>query len=307
MRSMSVKTSPIVVQLGERDRALVHAAEQRLADRLGLLADLLLHEARPAALLGGGRIPLHLERAGGHGVAGEVGDLDRVGADRDDLVLADLHRLLGVLDERGDVRAEEVLALAQPDHERRVAAGADDDAGTVLVHDEQGEGAVEARDHALHGEGQVAGLLEDLADHEGRDLGVGLARELGPGIQELLLQLGEVLDDAVVDERELAVVAEVRVRVAVGGAAVGRPAGVADAGVAVGQRLLAEVLRQDAELAGALARAHLAVVGEHGDAGRVVAPVFEPLQAAEEHVDRAVRADVTHDSTHGVDSRLGSL
>jgi hypothetical protein len=212
-----------------------------------------------------------------------------------------------VLDERGDVGAEEVLAVPEADNERRVAAGADDDARAVLVHDEQGESAVEARDHALHGDREVTGLLEHVADHEGGDLGVGLARELGPGIQELLLQLGEVLDDAVVDERELAVVAEVGVRVAVCGAAVGRPAGVADAGVAVGQRLLAEVLRQDAELAGALARAHLARVREHRDAGRVVPPVFEPLQPSEEHVDGAVRADVTHDSTHGVDSRLGSL
>ena len=88
--------------------------------------------------------------------------------------------LLGVLDERGDVRAEEVLALAEPDHERRVAAGADDDAGLVLVHDEQRERALEAGDDALHGDGQVAGLLEDVADQESRDLGVGLAREARP-------------------------------------------------------------------------------------------------------------------------------
>ena len=41
-------------------------------------------------------------------------------------------------------RAEEVLALAQPDDERAVAAGADDDAGAVGVHREQGERALEA-------------------------------------------------------------------------------------------------------------------------------------------------------------------
>ena len=33
----------------------------------------------------------------------------------------------GVLDERGDVGAEEVLAVTETDDERRVAAGADDD------------------------------------------------------------------------------------------------------------------------------------------------------------------------------------
>ena len=71
--------------------------------------------------------------------------VDAVGRDRDDLVLADRERVAGVLDEGGDVGAEEVLALAQADHERRVAAGADDEPGLVLVHREQGEGALEAR------------------------------------------------------------------------------------------------------------------------------------------------------------------
>jgi hypothetical protein len=106
------------VELGDRDGAVVDAAQQSLADRLRLLADLLLHEARPAALLGGGGVPLHLERAGGNRVAGEVGDLDRIGADRDDLVLADLHRLVRELDEGGHIAAEEVLPVAQPDHQR---------------------------------------------------------------------------------------------------------------------------------------------------------------------------------------------
>ena len=59
--------------------------------------------------------------------AGEVGDLDTLGRDRDDLVLTDREGLAGVLDEGGDVGTEEVLALTQTDHERRVAASADDE------------------------------------------------------------------------------------------------------------------------------------------------------------------------------------
>ena len=43
----------------------------------------------------------------------EVGDLDRVPGDRHDLVLAELERLAGVLDEGGHVGAEEVLTLAR--------------------------------------------------------------------------------------------------------------------------------------------------------------------------------------------------
>ena len=144
------------------------------------------------------------------GGAAEVDDLDAVGADGDELVLPDLHRALGELDEGGDVGAEEVLALAEADHERRVAASADDDAGLVGVHGEEREGALEPVDDGEHRRGQVVGLLVGLADEQCGDLGVGLAVELGAARRELRLQLAEVLDDAVVDEGELAAIAQVR-------------------------------------------------------------------------------------------------
>ena len=48
------------------------------------------------------------------GCAVEVGDRVAVAADLDDLVLAELDRLAGELDERGDVAAEEHLAAPAP-------------------------------------------------------------------------------------------------------------------------------------------------------------------------------------------------
>ena len=69
-----------------------------------------------------------------------------------------------------------------------------------------------------------------------RDLGVGVAGEFHALGLQLVAQARVVLDDAVVDDGDLAGGVAVRVRVAVGGAAVGGPAGVAQAGGA-GQRL----------------------------------------------------------------------
>ena len=63
------------------------------------------------------------------GRAVEVGDRVAVAADLDDLVLTELDRLAGELDERGDVAAEEHLAaarLADADDQRRVAASGRD-------------------------------------------------------------------------------------------------------------------------------------------------------------------------------------
>lgn len=135
------------------------ATADRVRHGLGLFADLLGHEARPAALVGGGRVPLHFEGRGLDGVALEVGDLDALGRDRDHLALADREGVARELDESGDVGAEEVLALAQPDDERGVLAGADDEVGLVLVHGEEGERALEAAHDASERRTQVARLL----------------------------------------------------------------------------------------------------------------------------------------------------
>jgi hypothetical protein len=72
-----------------------------------------------------------------------VGDHHGGGCDRHHLVLAELDGVAGVPDERGDVRAEEVLAVSDADDERRVAARADDGVRDVGVHGEQRERALE--------------------------------------------------------------------------------------------------------------------------------------------------------------------
>jgi len=77
-----------------------------------------------AVLLGGRQVPVDVVARALGRRAVEARDADALAGDGDDLVLAELHRLAGVLDERRDVGAEEVLALPEPDHERRVAARA---------------------------------------------------------------------------------------------------------------------------------------------------------------------------------------
>ena len=173
-----------------------------------------------------------------------------VGGDHDDLVLAELDGVAGVLDERGDVGAEEHLAVADADHQRRGAAGGDDRARVVGVGEHQGEVALEPRQH-----GAAPSRRNRLRCRRGgtarttrcttTSVSVSLANSTPVGL-ELGAQRGEVLDDAVVDDGDLARGVAVRVGVAVGRPAVGGPAGVADArccpssaaGVGLGQRLL---------------------------------------------------------------------
>ena len=124
-----------------------------------LLVDLLAHEPVVAALLGGARGPSRRGTAcASAGVAVEVGDRDALAGDRDDLVLAELERLAGVLDEGGDVGGQEVLAVAEADHQRRVAPGGDHPVGVLRVDRDQRERAVEPAADPLHRLGERAAL-----------------------------------------------------------------------------------------------------------------------------------------------------
>ena len=147
------------VELGDHDLAVADAAADRVGDGLGLLGDLLGHEATTSRPSRRRRHPTAPRTARPRpALPCEVGDRDAVGGDRDDLVLPDRERVAGVLDERGDIGAEEVLALAEADHERRVAAGADDEPGLVLVHREQRERALEAADDGAERGDEVAAV-----------------------------------------------------------------------------------------------------------------------------------------------------
>ena len=151
-------------------------------------------------------------------------------------------------DERGHVGADEHLAVADADDQRRGTARRDNGARLVGIGEHQGEVAFEAAKHGQHGADEVASgraVVILLGDQVDSHLGVGVAGELDAGRLQLVAQCHVVLDDAVVDDGDLARRVAVRVRVAVGGTSVGGPASVTEAGatgqcrgVGLGERIL---------------------------------------------------------------------
>ena len=182
-----------------------------------------------------------------------------------------------------------------PDHERGLAAHADEPVRLAVVDHDEGEVALEAPVHGTHGFEQVA--VVDRLEEVGDDLGVRLGREDVAGGLELALQLAVVLDDPVQDDRELPVLAaRERVRVVLVHPAVGRPAGVPDPcrrARAVRPGSLLQVL----EVADG---PHVLepVLLEQRDPRRVVAPELEPLEARDQQVLRRAAPDVTDDPAH---------
>lgn len=294
------------MHLVERELALlVKAAEQRVAHGGRLVMDFLLHEGAEAIFLGSGGIPLDFERLALGRVAVVVGDGDLVGRDGHDLVVGHLDGGLGVVDEAGDVRAQEVLALAQADNQRRVAAGSDDAVCLLGMNGQEGERTLEALAGELHSAGEVTvGLVvEDVSQQRRSDLGVGLRHEVVALRRELGLELGEVLDDAVVDDGQLAAIDNVRVRVEIRWTTVGCPAGVADTQDGVLERACRDLLLESSDLTGLLAPPDFSI-REDCDTSRVIAAVFESTQSLENNVKGKVFAvirvvtDVSNNSTH---------
>ncbi len=182
------------------------------------------------------------------------------------------------------------------------------------MYGEEGEGAFEALAGELHGLGEAAlrGVaLElvpvDVAQERGGNFGVSLGEERHSLAHELQLELGEIFDDAVVNDSQLALIGEMRVRVPVCRSAVGRPARVTDAGQRFRQRVGLEFGNQVAQFARLLAGRNGAVRND-GDACRVVAPVFQAPQSLKDNVQGIVSsiypasgvAHISNDSTHGL-------
>ena len=89
----------------------------------------------------------------------------------------------------------------------------------------------------------------------------------------------------------------VRMRVGLVGPAMGRPAGVADADQP-GERLAREFLFQILQLAfGAAPRQH--AVFEGGDAGRIIAAIFEALERIDQERRDRFAADDSDNAAHG--------
>ena len=139
--------------------------------------------------------------------------------------------------------------------------------------------------------------LVRVADELGEYFGIRVRVELNALGLELLLEVGEVLDDTVVNDGDGAAGVEVRVGVAIGGAAVRGPARVADA-ITTRCGLDRDEFAQFREAAGLLTQMEF-VPGSRDHASAIVAAVFEAPEPFEQDRRCLAPARETNDSAHG--------
>ena len=198
---------------------------------------------------------------------------------------------------RRDVGRDEELAVAHADHDRRSVAHGNDLVGILGGHEHDGEQAAQVAQGAPDGALQTV-VLHLTLDEMRHDLRVRFCDEAVTLLLQFSLQIEVVLDDAVVNDDDVARAITMGVRVLFGRPAVGGPSCVpqpvlAVDGVGIDYRL------QPRQLARASPQFDLAVVHQ-GHARGVVPAVFEPPEAVDEDGEDGPVADVADDAAHAV-------
>ena len=129
------------------------------------------------------------------------------------------------------------------------------------------------------------------------DFSISFGGEFVAFFDELSLQRDIVLDDSIVYDHDSPGAIAMGMRVLFGGAAVSSPAGVADAVGSV-QRLEADDFFEITQLALGATDLETVAVAAHGDAGGVVAAIFQATQPFNDDRDHALLTDVPHNATH---------
>ncbi|MGY3366387.1 hypothetical protein ACVWZL_003512 [Bradyrhizobium sp. GM2.4] len=267
-----------------------------MADHFRLLVDLLGHEVAVIGLVdqrGRGRV---LGLLALDGMAVLVEDRSACMGQHDPVAVLEIADRVGERPERDGVGAEIHLAVTIADRERRTVARADHQIVLAREDEAECERAAQPRQRQFHRFHRLVAAREQVVDEMQHDLGVGLGVEHRAFLFELLAQLAEILDDAVVNDGDT--LGRVRVRIVHGRLSVGGPAGVTDSGRAL-ERLGLQPLLQILQLAlGAAALEMLAL--ERGDARGIIAAIFKTFERihqllcnrlAPENADNPAHAD----------------
>ena len=206
-------------------------ALERVGDRARLLEDLLLHEMAIRAELHQPAGSFDRDDGSLDLVAACIVDRERLAAHVGDVALFQIDDPMRDRQQRRGVGGEEMIVVAQTHDQRTACARTYDPARLARRDDGDRIRAGELGNRRAHGAKQIAAARAvPVRVHEMRDhLGVGLRAEFVAARLELVAQALEVLDDAVVHDRDLAI-ARVRMRVVFGRRTVRRPPRVRDAG-----------------------------------------------------------------------------
>ena len=294
------------VQVPQHHLTTLDAGGSGLPDGTGLLVDLLEHEVLVPALLGGGHVPVHMAVFLLDGAHLAVVYPDALSTENGQLAVVQIGDVPCVADDGRHVGGDHVLSLTEAQQQRRILPGAQQTVRVVGADDAQSIGPVHGVEHPDHGLKDVAAVGIVVVQQLGYHLRVRLGPKAVALVEQLLLQLGVVFDNAVVYHSDAATLAHMGVGVDVIGLPVGGPAGVTDAQMARQIRPVVGQIAEHLQPATGLLHPQLPIAA-HGDARRVVAPVLQTAQTVQQDGSRFLLAHVSYNSAHILKFLLKSL
>src|SRR5690606_10888774 len=286
------------VQPAELHRAILldRTTTHRLTERLRLLEDLLQHEVIVAALLDGIQVPLDVRDLLRHLGAAQLHRTMAFRCQHGDLTIVQVDHLARLRQHGSDVARDVVVVfLAYPAQQRTALARSHQLVRVAAAHDRQPVRAFDLLQRGADGllERVVVRLLDEVNDH----LRVRLTLEGMTQRLQLAPERARILDDTVVNDRELRILVHVRVRIHLRRRAVRRPPGVGDADRAVRLAPVRKTLLELRDLSDRLADVELPVL-EHTDPRRVVPPVLESAEPLDQQWRSRALTDVADNATH---------
>ncbi|MGK2228110.1 MAG: hypothetical protein ACI9GK_001940 [Devosia sp.] len=283
--------------LADRDLfgAHVHIMAERMTDGFGLLVDFLGHEVAVITLVDHQRRGLRdLHIAFDNGVLGVANGRAGMG-DHGPVAIFEIAQAGGERGQCHGVGAQIHLAIAIADGQRRAVSGRDQQPLIVAEHEGQSEGAAQLFERIGHGLFGLSAPGQFARHPERHGFGIGL----GGGLIAILGQIDQhvavVFDNAVMHHTNA--IGGVWVGIELSGGTMGGPAGMANADRAR-QWFGRQFLGQIAQLALGAAAGDIAI-SQRGDAGAVIAAIFQALERIHEAFGNRLIANNTNDTAHG--------
>ena len=290
------------VELRQHDHTLlfVHTPGKAIRDNLGLFKDFLEHEVLEPAFPCGLHVPLDglhflpdgLERL-------ERQHLPRGVRDADDFAVLQKNDVTRIGQERRDIRSNEMLAHAHAEDQGSGHARGKDGPRLIGADHRHGIRAVGLTQSPGKGFKQRGVVLAAFRDEMGQDFRIGFGFEDIALGEQGFLQLLKVFDDAVVDDGEFVVAADMRMGIAFGGHAMRGPARMPDAvhGDSVG--IVGELFFQSRQFALSLDDLELPPLNKTDSSG-IVPAVFKAPQAFDDDRNSRTMSGITNNSAHAV-------
>src|SRR5215472_2975078 len=284
----------------EKDFAgvLRNAAEERVTHRARLLENLFLHEVLVAALFRHDGIPGDMLRGPLNRASIVIHYTDTVLGQNGDVSVSEKEDFARMFEQSRNVAGDKILLVSQSNDGRRAKSRGNNFLRILRGKKHQRVNAAQLFQRTADGFLERNAALRVFLHEMRHDLCVRFCDKLVAFFLQLFFQFEVVFDDSVVHHHNLSGAVAVRMGVFFGGASMRGPSCVADAVRAFDGRL-GNCFFQVAQLSRRAANFQLTSAIHDGNAGGVVAAVFQLAQPFNDHGNDFFRANVSKNSAHG--------